>query len=94
MEQGGLSTGIEYPFVSHVLLPGYQEDRTARTYYSLETLWKKVREKQWRLLYSLNDSHMQDPGGARFVPTWLRPRAATGRITSEAIYSRSVTKRK
>ena len=63
MEQGGLSTGIEYPFVSHVLLPGYQEDRTARTYYSLETLWKKVREKQWRLLYSLNDSHMQDPGG-------------------------------
>ena len=37
------------------LLPDSHEDRTSRSNYSQEALWKKVCEKQRRLLYTLND---------------------------------------
>ena len=64
-----LATGLDHPFISQVLVPDYHEDRTKLNRYSQDALWRKVHERQWRLLYTLNDCRMQDP--RREVRTYL-----------------------
>ena len=63
-EQGGLAPGIEYPFVSHALLPHYHEERSVPLSLPQLALWQRVERRHWRFLYSLNDCHVVDTDGA------------------------------